>query len=135
MQPPSNSQVSRPEVITHFYPLTNLVDSIFSEMDKVNITLLMLFDMSSTFDTIDHIIRVKRLHSLGGIKQALCCGVNNSQCDKTYLFYGVPQGSLDAPLVFSVYLQPISTIIRNHNIKYHCYADDIQMQLPMLGGL
>lgn len=73
-QPPSNSQVSRPEVITHFYPLTNLVDSIFSEMDKVNITLLMLFDMSSTFDTIDHIIRVKRLHSLGGIKQALCCG-------------------------------------------------------------
>lgn len=70
-QPPSNSQVSRPEVITHFYPLTNLVDSIFSEMDKVNITLLMLFDMSSTFDTI---IRVKRLHSLGGIKQALCCG-------------------------------------------------------------
>ena len=57
-QLPSNSQVSRPKVITHSYPLTHRVDSILSEMDKVNITLLILLDMSSAFDNIDHIILV-----------------------------------------------------------------------------
>ena len=36
--------------------LTNHVDSILSEMDKGNITFLVLLDMSSAFDTIDHTI-------------------------------------------------------------------------------
>ena len=96
--------------------LVNLTDIVFRELDSGNITALIMLDMSSAFDTVDHAILIQRLRYLG-IKGTVLDWFISYLCDrshyvrigdsascKTMTKFGVPQGSVGGPLLFfSVY--------------------------------
>ena len=114
-------------------------------MAKGSVTALTLLDLSATFNTIDHTILLDRLNvyyglselALGWFKSYLLGRTHSVKVDSTLshpaaLHYGVPQGSVLGPILFSLYTNPISSIIHSHSsINYHFYADDTQLYITL----
>ena len=109
-------------------------------MDKRLVSLLALLDLSAAFDTIDHNILLSRLqHSFGFSGTVLkwfssylsdrtqCVSIDNVMSSPSPLNYGVPQGSVLGPVLFSLYSQLLSDIVYSYKCSYHKYADDTEL--------
>jgi hypothetical protein len=127
-------------VLDNPFHLGNVVtDHAFSSSDKGMVTLLVLLDLSAAFDTVDHCILLKSLsyigvrdsalnwfkHYLSGRTCSVKCG--ESLSSKVTIEVGVPQGSVLGPILFTIYLHAIGSIIQKHDVQYVIYADDIQL--------
>ena len=101
---------------------------------------MVLLDLSSAFDTIDHQILITKLKNSFGItgsaldwlksylsNRTFAVRIANIEGQPVILIYGVPQGSILGPLLFVLYIHDVVNIAEKHGFDAHLYADDCEL--------
>ena len=116
-------------------------NDLLQSINKQNVSTLILLDLSSAFDTIDHKILLTHLKSNFGISGTALSLLSSYlyNCSQSVLIgnhsfssllpTGVPQGSVLGPLLFCLYTSPLSHIFSNSPVSYHLYADDTKLYI------
>ncbi|XDV21754.1 hypothetical protein PO909_026778 [Leuciscus waleckii] len=109
-------------------------NDIITSLDSKKSRAALFVDLSKAFDSVDHNLLLQRLRFIGLSEAALnwfendlsdrtqCVSVENYNSPFLQVTTGVHQGSVLAPLLFSIYINPLSHGI--DSAKLHLYADD-----------
>ena len=130
--------------------MIRVINDILRPIDSRSEAVLVLLDLSSAFDTLDHQILLERLKTRFGVEGSALSWFrvilpitlkwslfNNSSSSSRQLMYSVPQGSVLGPLLFTLYFAPVEDVIRAQGIDCMFYAADIQLYValkPTLDG-
>ena len=122
--------------------LVKVQNDILLELDKKRGVVLALLDLSAAFDTIDHDLLLKTLADRIGItgnallwfksyltKRTQAVFIDGKTSNLVIIVFGVPQGSVLGPIIFTIYTIPLKDIITFFGLSYHLYADDTQLYM------
>ena len=114
--------------------VTYFTDTIRKEMNRGKLTGAVFIDFCKAFDTVDHAVLIKKMEMLGvrGVQLKWFTDYlsnrqhvviyDNSRSDNYPVSYGVPQGSILGPLMFLIYIDDLSKVLKHSNVIM--YADD-----------
>ena len=127
--------------------LLRVHNDILVQLDKKRSVLLVLLDLSAAFDTIDHDVLFNLLSTRLGVRghaldwfisylssRTQSVSISGESSSPKILHYGVPQGSVLGPLLYTVYTLPLGDLLHKLGIPYHFYADDSQLYLSFDSG-
>ena len=121
--------------------LCKIHDNLVSNTCHGKASLLVLLDLSAAFDTVDHQLLLSDFSDCGVKGTALslveyylenreqCLAIGESRSEPTTLQYGVPQGSVLGPVMFTVYTGTLAFLLEAHGVSYHFFADDTQLYI------
>ena len=117
--------------------LLRVHNDIMLALDSRKDVILIMLDLSAAFDTLDHDILLNRLQRRFGISgtalqwfrsylsnRLQCVSIDSITSQEAVLQFGVPQGSVLGPILFTLYTAPLDDIISSYGMGYMLYADD-----------
>ena len=122
--------------------LLKVHDDVCRLVDTHGAAILVLLDLLAAFDTIDHPVLLTRLEIQFGITGVALKWIRSYLTDryqsvevgqslsaKSRLAYGVLQGSVLGPLLFTLYTAALSGVLKKYGVRYRLYAEDTQVYL------
>ena len=119
---------------------------ILKVMDNQEVTCLVLLDLSAAFNTLEHKILLNQFENHFGIKgmtlqwigsyltnwsqRVVIVDTNTTgaKSESISLKFGVPQGSVLGPILFTLYICPLGQKCAKQ-VQYHLYTNDQQIYL------
>ena len=119
------------------HAILKLLGTIYKNMDKQCVTLVLAIDLSATFDMVNHNLLLKVLNKTYNIKgtalrwftsylsdYSVCVQINNRVSQELDFLFSVPQGSCAGPILFNIYISTLTSYLSLSNCDILGYADD-----------
>ena len=116
-----------------------VLDMILDAMDRKELTAAVLLDLSKAFDSIEHSLLFKELHSLRLSRKAVdwfksypsdrsqSVRIGHMPSEDRVITHGIPQGSILGPALFSIYINDLPTTPIACPLE--SYVDDFKIYL------
>ena len=124
---------SRPNYST-VSALTYVNEEILKNIDSGNLIGAVFLDLKKAFDTVDHELLIQKMSHYGITNNPLIwmknylnnrsqiTKIDDATSDSMPIKYGVPQGSILGPLLFTIFNNDLPEVIKHSNVIL--YADD-----------